>query len=112
MSQSICPFVITLSFVKCVTGDVKVEEWISTFSSLGTQETYGSSFKRFLEFVGKSGTEIIAEQRQLVQNPDTIDTYPLSFPILPTPITFKSKIDRVGKRPSGRCDWENARENA
>ena len=58
-----------------MTNDPKVEEWIETFSSHSTKQTYRSSFKRFEQFTGKTGTEMIAEQRKLLQNPDTADTY-------------------------------------
>lgn len=61
--------------MKCVTNDPKVREWLETFTSIATKQTYESSFKRFEQFTGKTGTEMIAEQRQLLQDPDKSDTY-------------------------------------
>jgi integrase len=57
--------------------DLKVQEWLSSYSSASTKQSYSSSFKRFCEFCGKSGTQMIDEARRLWQNPETADAYAL-----------------------------------
>lgn len=58
-----------------MTRDPKVEEWLQTFTSKATRDSYASSFKRFQEFTGKTGMAMIEEQRVLIRDPDTVDTY-------------------------------------
>jgi integrase len=50
-----------------------VKRWLDTCPR--SKNTYGRYFKQFEEYVGKSGAQMLKEQRELIRDPETADVY-------------------------------------
>lgn len=55
--------------------DPKVYSWLQLYPSQSTRKSCKSSFKHFEQFTGKTRTEMLAEARECVKDPDKADIY-------------------------------------
>lgn len=81
--------------------DLKVEEWLQSYTSLRTKRNYGRYFKLFEQFQGKSGTEMLSEARRFTADPDKANIYPLKIMEFHAYL-LKLKAQRTGS-VRGRC---------
>jgi integrase len=72
-----------------------VERWLSSCER--SRNVYGSYFRAFEEYAGKTGAEMLTEQRELIRDPETLDVYPERlFQFYTHLLSGEVKVKRMG----------------